>query len=105
MLREYTYETVMATYCLQGHANPLYAPNFRPGMPGRHRLPGPAARTPPAAGSPAPAHRRDGAFDRGVVIGRKPVPVNPHAAAPPGRCRAASFAHVTRRSRSTVKPG
>ena len=81
LLREHTHETVMATYCPQGHVNPPYAPNCRVcqaaiarqdpqraprPLLGRLRLP---------TGETVP-------FDRGVVIGRKPVPVNPHAPLP-----------------------
>ena len=81
LLREHTHETVMATYCPQGHVNPPYAPNCRVcqaaiarqdpqraprPLLGRLRLP---------TGETVP-------FDRGVVLGRKPVPVNPHAPLP-----------------------
>lgn len=81
LLREHTHETVMATYCPQGHVNPPYAPSCRVcqaaiarqdpqraprPLLGRLRLP---------TGETVP-------FDRGVVIGRKPVPVNPHAPLP-----------------------
>lgn len=81
LLREHTHETVMATYCPQGHVNPPYAPHCRVcqaviarqdpqraprPLLGRLRLP---------TGETVP-------FDRGVVIGRKPVPVNPHAPLP-----------------------
>ena len=81
LLREHTHETVMATYCPQGHVNPPYAPTCRvcqAAIPrqepqraprpllGRLRLP---------TGETVP-------LDRGVVLGRKPVPVNPHAQLP-----------------------
>ncbi len=81
LLREHTHETVMATYCPQGHVNPPYAPTCRVcqasitrqdpqraprPLLGRLRLP---------TGETVP-------FDRGVVLGRKPVPVNPHAPLP-----------------------
>ena len=81
LLREHTHETVMATYCPQGHVNPPYAPSCRVcqaaiarqdpqraprPLLGRLRLP---------TGETVP-------FDRGVVLGRKPVPVNPHAPLP-----------------------
>ena len=81
LLREHTHETVMATYCPQGHVNPPYAPTCRVcqatiarqdpqraprPLLGRLRLP---------TGESVP-------FDRGVVLGRKPVPVNPHAPLP-----------------------
>jgi hypothetical protein len=81
LLREHTHETVMATYCPQGHVNPPYAPTCRVcqatiarqdpqraprPLLGRLRLP---------TGEAVP-------FDRGVVLGRKPVPVNPHAPLP-----------------------
>jgi FHA domain-containing protein len=81
LLREQTHETVMATYCPQGHVNPPYAPTCRVcqtaiarqdpqraprPLLGRLRLP---------TGETVP-------FDRGVVLGRKPVPVNPHAPSP-----------------------
>jgi hypothetical protein len=81
LLREHTHETVMAIYCPQGHVNPPYAPTCRVcrtaiarqdpqraprPLLGRLRLP---------TGETVP-------FDRGVVLGRKPVPVNPHAPLP-----------------------
>lgn len=81
LLREHTHETVMATYCPRGHVNPPYAPTCRVcqaaivrqdpqraprPLLGRLRLP---------TGETVP-------FDRGVVLGRKPVPVNPHAPLP-----------------------
>jgi hypothetical protein len=81
LLREHTHETVMATYCPQGHVNPPYAPTCRVcqtaiarqdpqraprPLLGRLRLP---------TGETVP-------LDRGVVLGRKPVPVNPHAPLP-----------------------
>jgi hypothetical protein len=81
LLREHTHETVMAIYCPNGHVNPPYAPTCRvcqASIPrqdpqraprpllGRLRLP---------TGETVP-------LDRGVVLGRKPVPFNPHAPLP-----------------------
>jgi hypothetical protein len=81
LLREHTHETVMATYCPQGHVNPPYAPTCR------------VCQTPIARQEPQRAPRpllgrlrlptgETVPFDRGVVLGRKPVPVNPHAPLP-----------------------
>ena len=81
LLREHTHETVMATYCPQGHVNPPYAPSCR------------VCQTPIARQDPQRAPRpllgrlrlptgETVPFDRGVVLGRKPVPVNPHAPLP-----------------------
>jgi hypothetical protein len=81
LLREHTHETVMATYCPKGHVNPPYAPTCR------------VCQTPIARQDPQRAPRpllgrlrlptgETVPFDRGVVLGRKPVPVNPHAPLP-----------------------
>jgi hypothetical protein len=81
LLREHTHETVMATYCPQGHVNPPYAPTCRVcqqpiGRQDPTRAPRPLlGRLRLPTGETVP-------FDRGVVLGRKPVPVNPHAPAP-----------------------
>ncbi len=81
LLREHTHETVMATYCPQGHVNPPYAPTCRVcqqpiGRQDPQRAPRPLlGRLRLPTGETVP-------FDRGVVLGRKPVPVNPHAPAP-----------------------
>ncbi len=81
LLREHTHETVMATYCPQGHVNPPYAPSCRVCQQ-------PIARQDPQR-APRPLLGRlrlptgeTVPFDRGVVLGRKPVPVNPHAPLP-----------------------
>jgi FHA domain len=81
LLREHTHETVMATYCPQGHVNPPYAPTCRVCQ-------APIARQDPQR-APRPLLGRlrlptgeTVPFDRGVVLGRKPVPVNPHAPLP-----------------------
>ena len=81
LLREHTHETVMATYCPQGHVNPPYAPSCRVCQ-------APIARQDPQR-APRPLLGRlrlptgeTVPFDRGVVLGRKPVPVNPHAPLP-----------------------
>jgi hypothetical protein len=81
LLREHTHETVMATYCPQSHVNPPYAPTCRV----CHQ---PIARQDPTR-APRPLLGRlrlptgeSVPFDRGVVLGRKPVPVNPHAPLP-----------------------
>jgi hypothetical protein len=81
LLREHTHETVMATYCPRGHVNPPYAPTCR------------VCQTPIARQDPQRAPRpllgrlrlptgETVPFDRGVVLGRKPVPVNPHQPLP-----------------------
>jgi hypothetical protein len=81
LLREHTHETVMATYCPQGHVNPPYAPTCRVCQ-------SPIARQDPQR-APRPLLGRlrlptgeTVPFDRGVVLGRKPVPVNPHSPLP-----------------------
>ena len=81
LLREHTHETVMATYCPQGHVNPPHATNCR-------ICSAPIARQDPQR-APRPLLGRlrlptgeAVPFDRGVVLGRKPVPVNPNAPLP-----------------------
>jgi len=98
LLREHTHETVMASYCPEGHVNPPYAPTCRVcqvAIPrqepqraprpllGRLRLP---------TGETVP-------LDRGVVLGRKPVPVTsqppqPHLIAVPQESGFVSRMHL-----------
>lgn len=81
LLREHTHETVMATYCPQGHVNPPYAPSCRVcQLPIARQDPQRAPR--PLLGRLRLPTGETVPFDRGVVLGRKPVPVNPHAPLP-----------------------
>jgi hypothetical protein len=81
LLREHTHETVMATYCPQGHVNPPYAPTCRVcSQPIARQDPTRAPR--PLLGRLRLPTGETVPFDRGVVLGRKPVPVNPHAPLP-----------------------
>jgi hypothetical protein len=81
LLREHTHETVMATYCPQGHVNPPYAPTCRVcSQPIARQDPMRAPR--PLLGRLRLPTGETVPFDRGVVLGRKPVPVNPHAPLP-----------------------
>jgi hypothetical protein len=81
LLREHTHETVMATYCPQGHVNPPYSPTCRVcQQPIARQDPQRAPR--PLLGRLRLPSGETVPFDRGVVIGRKPVPVNPHASLP-----------------------
>ncbi len=81
LLREQTHETVMATYCPQGHVNPPYAPHCRVcAQPIARQDPQRAPR--PLLGRLRLPTGETVPLDRGVVIGRKPVPVNPHAPTP-----------------------
>ena len=81
LLREHTHETVMATYCPQGHVNPPYAPTCRVcGTAIARQDPQRAPR--PLLGLLRLPTGESVPLDRGVVLGRKPVPVNPHAPMP-----------------------
>ena len=81
LLREHTHETVMATYCPQGHVNPPYAPSCRVcQQPITRQDPQRAPR--PLLGRLRLPTGETVPFDRGVVLGRKPMPVNPHAPSP-----------------------
>ncbi|MEO6509460.1 MAG: FHA domain-containing protein [Nocardioides sp.] len=81
LLKGHTHETVMATYCPQGHVNPPYAPTCRVcQQPISRQDPQRAPR--PLLGRLRLPTGETVPFDRGVVLGRKPVPVNPHAPAP-----------------------
>ncbi len=81
LLREHTHETVMATYCPEGHVNPPYAPTCRVCQaPISRQEPQRAPR--PLLGRLRLPTGETVPLDRGVVLGRKPVPVNPHAPLP-----------------------